>query len=53
MLELTIELGWHDVTQVSDTFIANDLDTYHDVANEDFSSLEDLNSDTPANEGSA
>ena len=43
---------WHDVTQVIDTFTANDLDMYLDVVNKDFSTLEDFNSDTPANEGS-
>ena len=52
MLELTIELGWHDVTQVSDTFTANDLELYLDVVNEDISTLEDFNSETPTNEDS-
>ena len=52
MLELTIELGWHDVTQVIDTFTANDLELYLDMVNEDISTLEDFNSDTPANEDS-
>ena len=44
--------GWHDATQVIDTFTTNDLDMYLDVVNEDFSTLEDFNSDTLANEGS-
>ena len=52
MLELTIELGWHDVTQVIDTFTANNLELYPDVVNEDISTLEDFNSETPANEDS-
>ena len=52
MLELTIELGWHDVTQVIDTFTANDLELYLDVVNEDISTLEDFNSETLANEDS-
>ena len=40
------------VTQVIDTFPANNLDMYLDVVNKDFSTLEDFNSNTPANEGS-
>ena len=52
MLELTIELGWHDVTQVSDTFTANDLELYLDVVNEDILTLEDFNYETPTNEDS-
>ena len=42
MLELTIELGWHDVTQVINTFTVNDLELYLDVVNEDISTLEDF-----------
>ena len=52
MLKLTIELGWHDVTQVIDTFTANNLELYLDVVNEDISTLEDFNSETPDNEDS-
>ena len=52
MLKLTIELGWHDVTQVIDTFTANNLELYLDVVNEDISTLEDFNSKTPANKDS-
>ena len=52
MLKLTIELGWHDVTHVIDTFTANDLELYLDVVNEDISTLEHFNSETLANEDS-
>ena len=33
---------WHDVTQVIDTFTANDLELYLDMVNEDISTLEDF-----------